>query len=166
MSVVISMPQGPAPPAATRKVARVLLADSDLASRLALKSILSAAGYTVVGAATSAEAIGKLDESEYQLVLADLRAESVNAGPEVLAYARQKEFRPATALISSDLSETEASGHADASHDRVVSMSNDDMSYLLGRVAGLISQRADRRIRQTMLRSGSLARAANLGSQN
>ncbi len=92
------------------KVARVLLADSDLASRLTLKSILSAAGYAVSGAATAAEAIGKLDESEYQLVLADLRTESAaDAGPELLAYARQKEFRPATALISSDLSETGSS---------------------------------------------------------
>src|SRR5271155_1630674 len=89
-----------------RRVARVLLADTALASRLALKTILSTAGYAVSGAATAAEAIGKLDEGEYQLVLADLRAESEEAGPRLLAYARQKEFRPATALIASDISET------------------------------------------------------------
>ena len=83
-----------------------MLADTALASRLALKTILSAAGYAVSGAATAAEAIGKLDEGEYQLVLADLRAESDEAGPRLLAYARQKEFRPATALIASDISET------------------------------------------------------------
>src|SRR5271166_1649118 len=89
-----------------RKVARVLLADTGLASRLTLKTILSTAGYAVSGAATAAEAIGKLDEGEYQLVLADLRAESDEAGPRLLAYARQKEFHPATALISSDMCET------------------------------------------------------------
>jgi CheY-like chemotaxis protein len=166
MSVVTVVTESPAPTAGEPKVARVLLADSGLASRLTLKSILSAAGYAVSSAATCAEAIGKLDENEYQLVLADLRAESANAGSELLAYARQKEFRPATALISSDLSETEASSHGDVSKDSVVRMSNDDVSYLLDRVAGLISHRADRRIRQSLLRSGSLAVTANLGSQN
>lgn len=103
-----------APPKIPRKkVARVLLADTALASRLALKTILSAAGYAVSGAATAAEAIGKLDEGEYQLVLADLRAESDEAGPRLLAYARQKEFRPATALIASDISETGRTARAD-----------------------------------------------------
>src|SRR5580692_3310219 len=75
-----------------QRVARVLLADTALASRLALKSILSTAGYAVSGAATAAEAIGKLDEGEYQLVLADLRMESEDAGPRLLAYARQRSF--------------------------------------------------------------------------
>src|ERR1700722_5795234 len=89
-----------------RKVARVLLADTGLASRLTLKTILNTAGYAVSSAATAAEAIGKLDEGEYQLVLADLRAESEEAGARLLAYARQKDFRPATALIASDISET------------------------------------------------------------
>ena len=42
------------------RVARVLLADTALASRLALKTILSTAGYAVSGAATAAEARGAL----------------------------------------------------------------------------------------------------------
>ncbi len=141
--------------AETQKVARVLLADSDLASRLAVKSILTAAGYAVSGAATSAEAIGKLDESEYQLVLADLRAESEDAGPGVLAYARQKEFRPATALMSADLLETDAplsDAPAQVREESLVKMSNEDVSYLLDRVAGLIGERADRRMRKSRLR--------------
>src|ERR1700724_2037060 len=95
-----------APREPRKNVARVLLADAALASRLALKTILSAAGYAVSGAATAAEALGKLDEGEYQMVLADLRAESEEAGPRLLAYARQKEFRPSTALIASDMYET------------------------------------------------------------
>src|SRR6202451_1700869 len=109
-----------------QKVARVLLADTALASRLTLKTILSAAGYAVSGAATAAEAIGKLDEGEYQLVLADLRAESDEAGPRLLAYARQKEFRPATALIASDMSETGRNARAGASHNSAVHISNEN----------------------------------------
>ena len=136
-----------------QKVARVLLADSGQSSRLALKTILSTAGYAVSGAATAAEAIDKLDEGEYQLVLADLRNESEDAGPRLLAYARQKEFRPATALLESDMSETSRSAREGGSHNRAVHISNENVSYLLDRVAELISQRADRRIKRTLVRA-------------
>ena len=122
----------------------MLLADTALASRLALKTILSTAGYAVSGAATAAEAIGKLDENEYQLVLADLRAESEEAGPHLLAYARQKEFRPATALISSDITASDASPDSspaseEESRHSAVHISNENVYHLLDRVAELIS---------------------------
>jgi CheY-like chemotaxis protein len=135
-----------------RRVARVLLADAGLATRLALKSILSTAGYSVSGVATAAEALGKLDTCEYQLVLADLRAESEEAGPQVLAYARQKEFRPATALLASDLCET--SGHSPKNGaSSSVHISQENISSFLSGVAELISRRADRRMRKTLLRA-------------
>jgi CheY-like chemotaxis protein len=133
-----------------RKVAKVLLADSDLASRLTLKSLLGKAGYAVDGAASAAEAVCKLDAHEFQLVLADLRSESEDAGPSLLSYARQKEYRPATALISSDMKELESNRRATAGSDRVVRMSNEDVSNLLANVAELISLRADRRMRRSL----------------
>jgi CheY-like chemotaxis protein len=153
-----TIPEDITPKVRRRRVARVLLADTVLASRLALKSILSTAGYAVSGAATAAEAIGKLDEREYQLVLADLRAESDDAGPRLLAYARQKEFQPATALIASDMEET---GKRDSGrfawetepHNRAVHMSNENIFYLLDHVAALISQRAGRRINRSLLKA-------------
>ena len=135
-------------PRRKRPVARVLLADSELATRLTLKSILTAAGYAVDGAATAAEALGKLDCHEYQLVLADLRSESQEAGHRLLAYARQKEFRPATALIASDMSETGLESSDFEQGERVVSISDENVSSLLALTAELISQRADRRIRR------------------
>jgi CheY-like chemotaxis protein len=132
-----------------RRVARVLLADAALATRLTLKSILSTAGYSVSGVATAAEALGKLDTGEYQLVLADLRAESEDAGPQVLAYARQKDFRPATALLASelasDLSPT-AGQTLDADARSSVHISQENISSFLSGVAELISRRADRRM--------------------
>jgi CheY-like chemotaxis protein len=134
-------------PPHTRRVAKVLLADSDLASRLTLKSILTAAGYAVDGAATAAEAVGKLDCNEYQLVLADLRSESHEAGHRLLAYARQKDFHPATSLIASDMSETGLESVDYDSNERVVRISDENISSLLAAAAELISQRADRRIR-------------------
>jgi DNA-binding NtrC family response regulator len=136
-----------------QRVARVLLADTALASRLTLKTILSTAGYAVSGAATAAEAVGKLNEGEYQLVLADLRAESEEAGPRLLAYARQKDFRPATALIASDISETSGLARRGASQNSAVHISNENVYHLLDRVAELISQRADRRIKRAYPRA-------------
>ncbi len=141
-------PSAQAPPR-RRQVARVLLADSDLASRLTLKSILTAAGYAVDGAATAAEAAGKLDCSEYQLVLADLRSESYEAGHRLLAYARQKDFQPATALIASDMSATGLESREYDPDERIVRISDENVSSLLALTAELISQRADRRIRRS-----------------
>jgi len=131
-------------------VARILLADTDLASRLTLKSLLLKAGYGVDSAATASEAIGKLDANEYQLVLADLRGESDDAGAGLLAYARQKEFRPATALIISHLSEMNMETGKSESPESVVRMTNENVSYLLASIAELIGHRADRRIRQSL----------------
>ena len=140
-------------PRLQRKVARVLLADADLASRLTVKTILSKAGYAVSAAATAAEAISKLNEGEYQLVLADLRSESEEAGPRLLAYARQKEFRPATALLASDLSETGGDAAVDSPHSSV-HISDENVSQLLERVADLISHRAGRRIERKYFTAG------------
>ena len=138
---------------ARRKVARVLLADSDPASRITLKTLLSTAGYAVDCAATSSEAMTCLDTEEYQLVLADLRTESEESGSRLLAYARQKEFRPATALLSSKMSEPDDVSGGSRASESVVRMSDENVSFLLVRVAELISERADRRMRRILSRA-------------
>lgn len=134
-----------------RKVAKVLLADSALASRLTLKSLLSKAGYAVEGAASAAEAMSRLDAHEFQLVLADLRAESEFAGPALLSFARQKAYRPATALITSDMSGLDSASSKWRDADRVVSVTNEDVSNFLANVAELIGNRADRRMRSRVV---------------
>src|SRR6202167_2322452 len=82
------------------ELARVLLVDDDLASRLTLKTVLEAGGYNVDSAASAAEAVGKLNEGQYELVLSDLQMESPEAGLKVLAHARMMNYKPATALIT------------------------------------------------------------------
>src|SRR5438105_15782256 len=82
------------------ELARVLLVDDDPTSRLTLKTVLEAGGYNVDAAASAAEAVGKLDEGEYELVLSDLQMESPEAGLKVIAHARIKDYKPATALIT------------------------------------------------------------------
>src|ERR1700761_7912402 len=89
----------------TLNLARVLLVHGDLAPRLALQTILQAGGYRVDVAATLAEALTKLDEHQYELVLSDGQFGSSEEGRNVLAYARVKSYQPATALITSSDSE-------------------------------------------------------------
>lgn len=126
-------------------VARVLLADDNPASRLTLQTVLEAGGYRVDAAASAAEAVGLLDKSEYSLVLSDLAMESPEAGLKVLAHARMKEYRPATALVTSWNSEEP--GGQDPSRGKVkMLIEPQNVPELLGHVANLISRRASRRV--------------------
>jgi CheY-like chemotaxis protein len=124
-------------------LARVLLVESDVASRLTLQTLLQACGYAVDVAASAAEAVGKLDDRIYELVLSDPNMESPEAGRGVLAYAKRKEYKPATAMIRK---------HRDGSarEDRRKStprmlVEAEDVSTFLSQVAELISLRATRR---------------------
>src|SRR5229473_4236496 len=81
------------------ELARVLLVESDVASRLTLQTLLRASGYAVDVAASAAEAVGKMDASTYELVLTDPNIESRESGRGILAYARRKDYKPATAII-------------------------------------------------------------------
>jgi len=124
-------------------LARVLLVHGDLAPRLALQTILQAGGYAVDVAATPAEAINKLDEGQYELVLSDAELGSRPSGRNVLAYARVKDYRPATALVTS--SEPDRRSFGRGRHQ--VSIYTENLPHLLAEVAELIGVRASRRYR-------------------
>ena len=133
-------------------IAHILLANSDLASRLTLSTLLNAGGYAVDSAASTSEAIDQIDKHEYQLVLADLRAESEGAGQRILAYARQKCYHPATALVTSSVwSEPR---EASASTEHRIAVENEDVSKMLDRVAELIGLRVSRRVNRRMAKVG------------
>jgi CheY-like chemotaxis protein len=125
-------------------LARVLLVQGDLTPRLALQTILQAGGYTVEVAATPAEALTKMDERQYDLVLSDAQFGSSDAGRNVLAYARVKSYRPATALITSSDSDTQ---RRPPRRQQCVSVYTENLPVLLGKVAELIGVRAIRRYR-------------------
>ena len=133
------------------ELARVLLVDDELASRLTLQTLLEAGGYSVDVAASAAEALGKLDEQEYELVLSDLRRDAPETGPKLLAYARIKSYKPATALVTAyqdSRSCTQVQGQE-------ISIQAEDVVNLLGKIAYLIGLRASRR-------SGRALRASRL----
>jgi len=125
------------------ELARVLLVDDDPTSRLTLQTVLQAGGYHVDAAASAAEAVGKLDEQVYELVLSDLQMESPEAGLKVLAHARMMDYKPATALVTT---------YQNAKPQRQARMliTPEDIPGLLGKVANLISERAARRVEREL----------------
>jgi CheY-like chemotaxis protein len=126
------------------QLARVLLVDDELTSRLTLQTLLQAGGYSVDVAASAAEAVGKLDEQQYELVLSDPEMESPEAGIRVLAYARLKDYRPATALVTA-YHKAQVGGGND---DTQVFVEPEDVPALLAKIAELIGLRASRRLRR------------------
>ncbi len=124
-------------------LARVLVVDDDPTSRLTLQTVLKAGGYRVDAAASAAEAVGKMDEQEYELVLSDLQMESPEAGLKVLAHARMMDYKPATALV------TTYQNMRPMKQARML-ITPEDIPGLLAKVANLISERAARRVEREM----------------
>ncbi len=130
-------------------MARVLLADDDPTSRLTLQTVLRAGGYEVDAAASAAEAVGLLDEQEYELVLSDLHMESPESGLKVLAHAKMMDYKPATAIVS-------VHQHGESSgEDPGLLIEPEDVPELLDKVADLISERAARRMRRELRSPGA-----------
>jgi CheY-like chemotaxis protein len=115
---------------------------------LTLKTVLEASGYNVDSAASAAEAVGKLDEGQYELVLTDLQMESPEAGRRVLAYAKMMDYKPATAIL------TTYQSVSPARHQNSMLIRPEDVPGLLGKVADLIGARASRRMNRELRLAG------------
>lgn len=131
------------------QLARVLLADDDPAARLAVQTVLEAGGYRVDSAASAAEAVGKLDDDEYELVLTDIDMEFPDSGLKVIAHARMMDYKPATAVLR-----TESNGPAERSRDMLVAPEN--LPEFLAQVATLISSRATRKLERQMRQAAAV----------
>ena len=137
-------------------LARVLLVDDDPTSRLTLQTVLNAGGYYVDSAASAAEAVGKLDDQQYELVLTDLQMESPQAGLKVLAHARMMDYKPATALFTSHSEYgVESSSPSLRRSSKMMLVEPEDLPELLGKIADLIGQRATRRMRRELRLHGN-----------
>jgi CheY-like chemotaxis protein len=129
-------------------LAPVLLVDDDVASRLTLQTLLRAGGYNVDVASTAAEAIEKLDSGQYVLVLSDLGIKSPEEGLKVLAYARLKDYRPATASVTA----YRGSKPMPTTRETDIVVETEDVPSLLTKVAELIGLRAIRRVQRQQVR--------------
>src|SRR6202171_285718 len=117
------------------ELARVLLVDDDPTARLTLQTVLRAGGYRVDAAASAAQAVGKLDEQEYELVLSDLQMESPEAGLKVLAHARMMDYKPATAIVTTYQN---SKPQVTAKPQKRMLITPEDIPELLAKVANLI----------------------------
>jgi len=117
-----------------------------------LQTLLQAGGYEVDVAASGAEAVTKLDEREYELVLSDLQVESPHPSCKLLAYARMKDYRPATAVVTAFTGRRSRRGSRKPQERVAVEARN--ITELLSKVADLIGLRASRRAERA-LRVGS-----------
>jgi CheY-like chemotaxis protein len=134
-------------------MARVLLADDDPTSRLTLRTVLQACGYEVDCAASAAEAVGLLDEQEYELVLSDLQMEAPESGLKVLAHARMMDYKPATALLTTYQNGGDAGSHDDGPQ---LLIEPEDVPELLDKIADLISDRAMKRVERELRLLGAI----------
>jgi len=131
-------------------LARVLLVDTDSASRLTLQAVLEASGYRVDSVSSAAEAANKLDEQVYELVVSDLKTDSPEGGLSVLAHARLMDYQPATAILTT-------MQNTGSNPDQPFLIEPQDLPELLSKVADLISQRAARLVAIQLRRSASTA---------
>ena len=122
------------------ELARVLVVNDDPASRLTLQTVLEAGGYRTDGAATAAEAVGKMENQQYELVLSNLQMESPEAGLRVIAHAQLMTYEPATALVTTWQNSSAREQGAAGS----VLIATEDIPELLTHVADLIGSRASR----------------------
>ena len=136
---------------ASLDLARVLVVDDDPTSRLTLQTVLEAGGYHVDAAATAAEAVGKLDLQEYELVLSDLQMESPEAGLKVIAHAKMMDYKPATAIVTTYHNNSMRQSNS----DRSVLVEPEDVPGLLSKVANLIAGRVNRRLNRQLKHSGN-----------
>ncbi len=120
------------------ELARVLLVDDNVTSRLTLQTVLQASGYSVDAACSADEAFSKMDERQYELILSDLQKESPESGLEVLAHARLMPYKPATAILTT----YQAKHSGDPLRPTLIEPQ--EVPELLSQVADLISQRAAR----------------------
>jgi DNA-binding response OmpR family regulator len=79
---------------------RILLADDELPILLTLKAILEMHGFEVDTAASAREALGKLDNNSYHMVITDLRMEEATSGYDVIRAAKRQDYDPATAILT------------------------------------------------------------------
>lgn len=79
---------------------RILLVDDELAILLTLKAILEMHGFEVETAASTKEALQKLDSNVYHMVITDMRMEKDTSGYDVIRAAKRQEYNPATAILT------------------------------------------------------------------
>src|SRR6266516_3214665 len=78
----------------------ILLVDDEPAILLTLKAILEMNGFEVDTAASAREALQKMDNGVFQMIITDMRMETEAAGYDVIHAAKQKPYNPAISILT------------------------------------------------------------------
>jgi DNA-binding NtrC family response regulator len=81
-------------------MASILIVDDESSSRLTLSLLLKKQGYRLAQAASQQEALEKLSQDVYDVVIADLRMEKKNSGIEVLKASQRLTPPPAVIILT------------------------------------------------------------------
>ena len=111
---------------------RVLLASDRVAARLTLEAVLEKGGYWVDSALSAADAMERLEEHPYDLVLCDLESDC----SELQRFAAMQPHRPATATVHV------SHEHGAESDDHEVLIGAVNVPELLTQIADLVANRA------------------------
>ena len=140
---------------------RLLLVDDDLAVLLTLKAVLEFHGFEVETAASTREALARLEASTFQMVISDLRMESEDAGLKVLLAARLQSYDPATALLTAY---PPSGDHWQKEHSESLLIKPLGTKELLRQVEALLVRHEDaRQARKRIAASGAHASARKAG---
>ena len=131
------------------EVARVLLVDEDVASRLTLQALLKASGYAVDSAASTPEAMDKIENDQYALVLCGLHTGTEDECRRVMNHARSQEYKPATAVLTAS---DDSQRNWERSRPNRVLIEPVEVPALLTKIANLLADRAAGRERRNMRR--------------
>jgi DNA-binding NtrC family response regulator len=82
---------------------RILVVDDEAAARLTLEKVLQMNGFAVETAGSLAEALVKLNDGPYHMVISNLARESETAGLELVRAAQDTDYNPAIALLSQSI---------------------------------------------------------------
>jgi DNA-binding response OmpR family regulator len=79
---------------------RILLVDDEPGILLTMRAILEMNGFDVATAASAAEAKLRLESNSFHLVITDLRMENETSGFDVARFAKERQYRPAVAILT------------------------------------------------------------------
>ena len=80
--------------------ARVLVVDDEPSILITLRAILEHHGFEVDAAGSAMEAIQKLQAAVFQMVITDMRMETVTAGYDVVRAAQTQPYQPTSVLLT------------------------------------------------------------------
>ncbi|MBU1101607.1 MAG: response regulator [Bacteroidetes bacterium] len=128
-----------APDEVSKKTRNLLIADDSITSRMLLRDILESAGFNVTMAVDGKEALIKLKENEYDLVVSDVEMPRLNGFELTRMIRKEKELKRIPVILLTALAQKEDREQGiDAGANAYIVKSGFDQSNLLDTIERLL----------------------------